>query len=73
MKIYCEVHDFMRAAVIVVENPYHAIVDSAGHFTIPNIPAGRYRLVVWHMELKAQELDVTVPASGVVQVRTTLR
>jgi plastocyanin len=72
VKIYCEVHDYMRAAVIVVQNPFHAVVGADGRFTIPNVPAGTYRLVIWHVELSPQELAVTVPENGVARVQATL-
>jgi plastocyanin len=72
VKIYCEVHDHMRSAVVVVQNPHHAVVGEDGRFDITGVPAGRYRLVVWHAELRPWEGEVIVPENGVVQVRVTL-
>ncbi len=34
--------------VVVAGHPYYAITDREGRFRIDEIPAGRYRLVVWH-------------------------
>lgn len=73
VKVYCEVHQYMRAAVIVVENPYHAEVGADGRFTIRNVPAGTHRLVVWDIERRPEELDVTVTAGAVARVQVTLR
>jgi plastocyanin len=73
VKVYCEVHEFMRAAVVVVENPHHALVGEDGRFTIPNVPAGRHRLVVWDIERRPQELDVTIPAGGTVRVQISMQ
>jgi len=72
-KVYCEVHEFMRSAVVVVENPYYAVIDGSGRFVIRNVPAGRHRLVVWDIERRPQELDVTVPEGGVARVSVTLK
>jgi len=72
VKVYCEVHDYMRSAVIVVENPHHVVVGSDGRFTLANVPAGTHRLVVWDVELNPKEVQVTVPENGVVRVQVTL-
>ena len=72
-KVYCEVHEFMRSAVVVVENPYYAVVGAGGRFTIRNVPAGRHRLVVWDIERRPHEMDVTVTDGGVARVQVTLK
>lgn len=73
VKVYCEVHQYMRAGVVVVENPHHAVVDADGRFTLRNVPAGRHRLVVWDIERRPQALDVTVPAGGVARVQVVMQ
>jgi plastocyanin len=72
VKVYCEVHDHMRSAVVVVENPYYAVVGADGRFRIENVPAGRHTLVIWHMDSDPQEVEVTVPENGVARVQVTL-
>jgi plastocyanin len=72
-KVYCEVHQFMRSAVVVVENPHYAVVGADGRFVLRNVPAGEHRLVVWDIERRPQELTVTVPADGVARVQVTLQ
>jgi plastocyanin len=64
IRIYCEVHEFMRASIIVVDNPFHAIVDEDGRFAIPDVPAGRYTLIAWHPDRGQKEVTVTVTAGG---------
>lgn len=73
VKVYCEVHQFMRAAVIVVENPYHTEVGEDGRFAIRDVPAGTHRLIVWDIERKPQELSVTVSAGSVTRVQVAFR
>lgn len=69
VKVYCEVHESMRAAVVVVQNPFHAVIGDDGTFRIPDVPAGRHTLVVWHHEGGMREVVVDVRAGAVAPVR----
>ena len=60
VKIYCEIHEFMRAAVVVVENPFHTVAGSDGSFTLEGVPPGEYRLVVWNIDRGSKKTTVRV-------------
>ena len=47
----CNIHDNMAAWVVVVETPYFARSADAGTVSLGNVPAGNYRLRVWHPDL----------------------
>ena len=68
VKVFCEIHQWMRSAVVVVENPFHAQVAADGRFSIPNVPAGQYRLTVWDFDRGPRVVNVTVPTTGAVRV-----
>jgi hypothetical protein len=72
VKVYCEIHQWMRSAVLVVENPFHAQVDADGSFAITGVPAGRYRLAVWDFDRGQRVVEVTVPAQGAARVDVSL-
>jgi plastocyanin len=72
VKVYCEVHESMRAAVIVTENPFHAVVAADGTFTLTGVPPGTYSLVVWHVDLGEARAEVTVTSGGAARVDLTL-
>ena len=44
----CNIHDNMTAWVVVVETPYYGRSAQAGSVVMNNVPAGNYRLRVWH-------------------------
>jgi plastocyanin len=72
VKVYCNVHKHMRSAVVVVENPFNAVVDADGRFRISDVPAGRHTLVIWHSDHDPEEVEVDVPEGGVARVEVTL-
>ena len=72
VKVYCEIHQWMRSAVLVVENPFHAEVGADGSFSIAGVPPGRYRLAVWDFDRGQRTVEVTVPAQGAARVDVSL-
>ena len=57
----CDRHDFMENWLYVVKNPYYAVSDKSGNFSIDQIPPGTYDLVVWHpvLGIKTQRVTLT--------------
>lgn len=72
VKVYCEVHEPMRAAIVVVENEFWAQPGADGAFRIAGVPAGTYTLVGWHVDGGEEEREVRVPADGVARVEIEL-
>jgi hypothetical protein len=63
----CGFHPYMESWALAVDNPYYAITDASGRFTISDVPPGTYRLVVWHPQvMSVLERYVTVPPNGTV-------
>ncbi|UVT17590.1 MAG: carboxypeptidase regulatory-like domain-containing protein [Nitrospira sp.] len=44
----CGFHAYMESWAMAVNNPYYALTDPEGKFSIDGIPPGTYQLVVWH-------------------------
>jgi len=55
--IFCNIHPEMMAVVLAVDTPFYAISDRSGRWSIPGVPAGRYRLRVWHENATPAALD----------------
>jgi plastocyanin len=60
VRIGCDLHGWMRAWVVVMEHPFHAVTGAAGEFTLDNVPPGKYTLNVWHETLGTVTKDVTL-------------
>ena len=63
VKIECDAHNFMHEYLFVADNPYYSTTGEDGAFSIADIPAGTYTLIVWHPNLGIQEAEITVAAS----------
>ncbi|WP_456391003.1 hypothetical protein [Profundibacter sp.] len=67
MKVECDAHDFMHSFVYVAKTPYFSVVDETGAFSIADIPAGEYKVMMWHGFLGEKKVgSVTVDAGGEV-------
>jgi plastocyanin len=64
VKLKCDVHSWMNGAIAVMDNPYFAVTDDEGHFTIDNVPPGSYTIAVWHERLGEKSQPVTVAAGA---------
>jgi plastocyanin len=64
IRVKCNIHSWMHAFIGVTENPYYAVTDDKGAFTIPNLPPGEYTLEAVHETLGTQDLKIVVPAKG---------
>jgi plastocyanin len=58
--IGCNIHDWMEAYVLVVDSPWFGKTAGDGKATIANVPAGRYRLQLWHPLQKARQAPVEI-------------
>ena len=44
----CNIHDTMAAWIVVSDTPWYGVSGNDGTVTIDNVPAGNYKLRVWH-------------------------
>lgn len=56
----CNIHDWMEAHVLVVDTPWFGKTGADGIARIAGMPAGRYRLRVWHPRQKLAAAEQTV-------------
>ena len=49
----CNIHDWMKAYVYIVDTNKFTLTDKSGTGTIQNLPEGQYEVLIWHPTLKA--------------------
>lgn len=69
----CNVHPEMEGFVVVLKNPYFAVTDKQGNFSIKDVPAGDYQIGLWHKKLKGEGCSVTVTESGTSSVELQMK
>ena len=58
VKLYCEIHEHMRATILVLDTPHFTLTDTNGNFRLPHLPAGKFLLKAWLNEKTQLERPV---------------
>ena len=69
--VTCDLHQWMDGVIFIRDNPYVAITDADGKFTIENLPAGEWEFQFWHKKvgyLKSLEATVDISRKGVAEL-----
>lgn len=73
MSVQCDAHAWMQGYLYLIDNPYIAVTDASGAFSLDNVPPGDYELKIWHEALGEQEQHVTVPAGGAAEIKVEFK
>jgi plastocyanin len=68
ISLRCDIHEHMRAVILVLETPHFIITDTDGRFRLPDLPAGRYVLKAWLDSKTTLERAVELTAGATLQV-----
>lgn len=68
LEVACEMHPWSKAWVLVFDNPYFAITEKGGAFSIDDVPPGTYHVKAWHPLLGVSEQTITVSSGRTANV-----
>ena len=68
VRLFCEIHPAELGFIYVAPNHAYARPNSAGGFTLPKLPAGKYTLRVWHPTFGTTTKEVEMPSRGDLRV-----
>jgi len=57
VRVFCNIHATMSAVIAVLDTPYFAVTKQNGDFQMAGVPAGDYRLRVFHERATSATLD----------------
>jgi plastocyanin len=60
VKIFCEIHSHMSAAVMVFDHPWFAMPDETGRFELTGVPPGAHEVTAWHERLGDTTVTIRV-------------
>ncbi|MBI4512215.1 MAG: hypothetical protein HY698_21460 [Deltaproteobacteria bacterium] len=69
----CKLHPTMISYILVLQNPYYAVTDADGAFSIKDVPPGTYKLRAWNERLTAEVVDLTIEKGQSIEVVLPLR
>jgi plastocyanin len=73
VRVYCNIHPQMSAAIVVRDNPFFTKATQDGSFSIDGVPPGRYTLTAWHERApNGVSSELIVPATGRIEGQLTL-
>lgn len=69
ISLHCEIHDHMKANIIVVDSPYYTVSTATGAFTLKNVPPGKYILHAQFARKSTWKTPVQVRRNQTTQVQ----
>ena len=73
VKVFCNIHDQMFGAILVLPTPYFSTSIPGGTFTLAHVPPGTYTVRVWHERLQGAPHTVTVTAGATTTLALVLQ
>jgi plastocyanin len=70
--VYCNIHSTMVSFVVAVPTRQFTRPTTAGAFALPDVPAGKYLLHVWHERTPEVSEPIDVPVGGLGSLSVSL-
>jgi hypothetical protein len=71
--VKCNVHNWMRSYIGVLDHPYFAVTDTNGSFEWPSVPPGNYTVAAWHETLGELTESVSLTNGDDKKIALTFR
>ena len=64
----CDIHEHMRALILVLDTPHFVVTDDEGRYRLSGLPAGRYTLKAWVDSRTTREQPVDLKSGSTLRV-----
>jgi hypothetical protein len=69
IEVRCDVHNWMKAYIVVHSNPYIGVTGGDGRVEFTDVPAGTYPYVAWHEKLGVRQGRVTIESGKTAELK----
>jgi plastocyanin len=66
--VRCDIHEHMRALILVLDTAYFVMSDTEGHYRLSGLPAGHYTLKAWLTSKTTREQPVNLTSGSTLNV-----
>lgn len=66
--VRCDIHEHMRALILVLDTPHFVMSDAEGRFRLGGLPAGKYTLKAWLSSRTTLERSVDLTSGSTLRV-----
>lgn len=66
--LHCDIHEHMRALILVLDTPHFVVTDPEGRFQLTGLPPGRFQLKAWVDSRTTLERPVDLTAGATLRV-----
>jgi plastocyanin len=68
----CDVHSEMHAFILIKPNPFFALADEKGLFSLQHLPVGKYKIQAWHEKFEPVVKEITITEGQATTVELNL-
>lgn len=66
--VRCDIHEHMRALILVLDTPHFGMTEADGRFRLDGLPAGHYKLKAWLSSKTTLERSVQLASGSALSV-----
>jgi plastocyanin len=66
--VRCDIHEHMRALILVLDTPHFVLTDAEGRFRLSGLPSGRHKLKAWLSSRATLERSVELAGGSTLSV-----
>ena len=66
--VRCDIHEHMRALILVLDTPHFVMSDTEGRYRLSGLPAGHYTLKAWLTSKTTREQPVSLTSGSTLKV-----
>ena len=66
--LHCDIHEHMRALILVVDTPYFIVTEADGSYRLSGLPAGKYTLKAWIDSKTTLEREIELQSGSAARV-----